>query len=420
MKPPPRLPDVKTQDDRKINLDLEINKGFEENSLYQEGILSDIYQRPDRSQLLEPPELADLVNTNNIVQKYLPKQTDIDKILEIIQIKVLKGTHLHVTTQEIQVGYLNSPYFKDLYWYLPHNKLLSSKSVICKVEVLTESYILLDSLLFKLNTSPEKETPLLAIPNICAYQIITLYHSSLLAGHQGVIITYLTIADKFYIPDLMHYLHSYIKGCHIRQLSKKDKTPTRQFQARINLNYRPLSRLCMDLKVMPKSHKGHRFILCVIHEMTNYLITVPIYHVRSEEIGDTLIDNVISKYGIPEYIIMDQDSVFMSTLMSYLFKSLHIKIKTVAPYNHQSLQVEHGIKSLSTTLTKHLTEQGQMWPKFLPLATLAYNTFNSPNLANYSPYELMFSRNPKILLDLETDPDIKVLGMFKDYHTLLN
>ena len=140
------------------------------------------------------------------------------------------------------------------------------------------------------------------------------------AGQQGVIKTYLTILDKFFIADLMHYLHSYNKGCHICQLSNKDKIPTRQFQARINLNYRPLSRLRMDLKVIPKSHRGHKFILYVIDEITNYLITVPIYHARSEEIGDVLIDNIISNYGIQEYIIIDQDSALMSTLMTYLFK----------------------------------------------------------------------------------------------------
>ena len=155
-------------------------------------------------------------------------------------------------------------------------------------------------------------------------------------------------------------------------------------------------------------------------EVTNYLITVPIYYSRSKEIGDELIDNIFSKYGIPEYIIMDQNSAFMSMLMNYLFKKLNIKIKTVAPYNHQSLQGEHGIKSLSMILTKNLTEQRQMGPKFLPLATLAYNTFNSPNLGNYSPYELVFSRKPKVLLVLETDPDIKVSGTFKDYYMLLN
>ena len=105
--------------------------------------------------------------------------------------------------------------------------------------------------------------------------------------------------------------------------------------------------------------------------------------------------------------------------MSHLFKRLNIEIKTVAQFHHQSLQAEHGIKSLSSILPKHLTEQGQMWPKFLPLATLAYNTFNSPNLANHSPYELKFRRKPKILLDFGTDPDTKISGVFTEYYKLL-
>ena len=62
---------------------------------------------------------------------------------------------------------------------------------------------------------------------------------------------------------------------------------------------------------MLRSHKGHRYILCVIDEVTNYLVTVPIFQARSEEIGEALIENVITKYYIPEYIIMDQDSAFM-------------------------------------------------------------------------------------------------------------
>ena len=46
---------------------------------------------------------------------------------------------------------------------------------------------------------------------------------------------------------------------------------------------------------MPRLQKGHKFILCIINEMTNYLITVPIYHSRSEEEGEALIEHVISK-----------------------------------------------------------------------------------------------------------------------------
>ena len=107
---------------------------------------------------------------------------------------------------------------------------------------------------------------------------------------------------------------------------------------------------------------------------------------------------------------MDQDSAFMSSLMNYLVRKFEIKVKTVAPYNHQSLQAEHGIKFLSTILMKHLAEKEQIWHKYLPLVTFVCNTFNSPNLANHSPYELVFGRKPKLLLDLETDLDIKLQG----------
>ena len=185
-------------------MNLEINKDFEENSPYQEGIRLEIYQRPDKSQLVDPPELIDLVNTERLVQKYLPKQTDIDRILKVIQRKVLKETHLPLTIKEIQAGYLNSPYFKDLHMYLSQNKLPSSKGAMCKIEILSERYILLDSMLFKFNA--EKEKAVLAIPEVCVDQIIALYHSSLFSGHQGVIKTYLTMSDKFFISDLMHYL----------------------------------------------------------------------------------------------------------------------------------------------------------------------------------------------------------------------
>ena len=176
----------------------------------------------------------------------------------------------------------------------------------------------------------------------------------------------------------------------------------------------------MDFKVMPKSQKGHKYVHCVIDEVTYFLITVPIFEAKSEEVGEAFLEHVITKYCTPDYIIMDQDSAFMSSLMSYLFHRLNIKVKTIAPYNHQSLQAEHGIKSLTRILTKHLTGLGQMWTKCLSLATFAYNTFNSPNLGNYSPFELTFGRKPQMLLNAETNPDIRASTNFKEYYELLN
>ena len=134
--------------------------------------------------------------------------------------------------KETQAEYLNSLYFKEIYIYLAHNKLPSSKVGIRKVEALAEKYILLDSLLFKIYTTLEKEMAVLAIPETYVDSIIVLYHSSLFAGHQGIIKTYLTISDKCFITNLIHYLRSYIKGCHIWQLTRNEKPPSRQLQTR--------------------------------------------------------------------------------------------------------------------------------------------------------------------------------------------
>ena len=92
-----------------------INFDFEENSPFQEGVISETFQTLDKSFFQEPKELGDLINKGNLVRKFLPKQTDIDKILKVIQRKILKGTHLPVDNREIQAGYLYSSYFKDVF-----------------------------------------------------------------------------------------------------------------------------------------------------------------------------------------------------------------------------------------------------------------------------------------------------------------
>ena len=103
------------------DLDTGINTDFVENSPFQEGIVSETYESPDRLYIKEPSELTDLLDTTKIIQKFLPKQADIDTIVDMIQRKVMKGTHLPITIKEMQAAYLTSPYFKDLYVYLAQN-----------------------------------------------------------------------------------------------------------------------------------------------------------------------------------------------------------------------------------------------------------------------------------------------------------
>ena len=84
------------------------------NAPQKEGIIYEVYEILGKEYLQESPELQEQVDIMNLVQRYWPQQADLDKVLKIIQRKVITGTHLPITVNEIQAGYLNIPYFKDV------------------------------------------------------------------------------------------------------------------------------------------------------------------------------------------------------------------------------------------------------------------------------------------------------------------
>ena len=91
VRPPPRPPDVTNSVDNQKDLletDIDQNLDIEKNSPFQEGIISETYERPDKSYIQEPYELKDLIDSTKLVQKFLPKQMDIDNIQDIIKRKV--------------------------------------------------------------------------------------------------------------------------------------------------------------------------------------------------------------------------------------------------------------------------------------------------------------------------------------------
>ena len=102
----------------------------------------------------------------------------------------------------------------------------------------------------------------------------------------------------------------------------------------------------------------------------------------------------------------------MSSLCQWFFKSYGIQLITVSPTNHKSLQAEHGIKSLSNILMKHLSGLGDNWHLYCQPAMMTYNTYNTPNLDNLSPFEVVFGRKPILVPKLENTPHIPVAGTF--------
>ena len=163
---------------------------------------------------------------------------------------------------------------------------------------------------------------------------------------------------------------------------------------------------------MPPSKSPYKYILVLLCDISNFLVATPMKKATSEEVCSILFDNFMAYYAVPMRIICDQDPAFMSSLCQWFFKAYGIQLVTVSPTNHKFLQAEHGIKSLSNILVKHLSGLGDNWHLYLRPAMPTYNTYNTPNLDKLSPFELTYGRKPTLVPRLESTPHIPVTGTF--------
>ena len=373
---------------------------------------------PTEEDFVLPPPLESLLDKAKMAYKFLPKQGDIDRLIAKINEKVLRDTNLCVDLRDLKAAYLTSSHFRDIYLYLLQNRMPLGKGAAKRLDQNARNYLILDGLLFKILDDREGNLDtVLCIPTSKVHILLNAYHSSLLGGHTGITKCYHTISQRFYCPNLAENLRAYITGCHVCQLFKKGKNLKRPYQKRINLNVPAMTKISMDIKQMPVN-KGYSHILVLLCEVTNYMVALPLMSTRTPHILDAFQKGYLAYFGPPTHIICDQDPAFTSSLMEAFVTQLNIKIILVSPTNHQSLQAEHGVKSLSGLLVKHLSTVWS-WHSVLPYSMLCYNGYSSPNLNGYSPYELVFGHKITLSHELEIKVDTVVSGTFKDYYEKL-
>ena len=354
-----------------------------------EEVLDPQIRIPDQSDFEIPPPLQDIVDPSKITHKFLPKQGEIDRLINQINKKVLRDTKLNMNLRDLRAAYLQSPHFRDIYLNLTQNKAPLGKGAAKRLEQNARNYLILDGLLFKIiELEDGRLDTVLCIPTSKVHILLDTYHSSLIGGHSGITKCYQTISQRFYCPNLAENLRAYITGCHVCQMFKKGKHFQRPYQKRMNINTPAMTRISMDIKQMPVN-RGYSHILVLLCEVSNYMVALPLSSTRTQNILEAFQRGYLAYFGPPTHIICDQDLAFTSSLMEAFVTQLNIKVILVSPTNHKSLQAEHGIKSLSGLLVKHLS-QVWSWHSCLPYIMLCYNGYSTPNLNGYSPYELVF------------------------------
>ena len=218
-------------------------------------------------------------------------------------------------------------------------------------------------------------------------------HNSNFGGHLGIKKTKDPIQTNFYWPDMQEDDISFCRSCDVSQKATAKGSVPRMPLGHMPLIDMPLKRVAVDLvgPISPTSEKGHQYILTLVDYATRYPEAVPLKNIETETVAEALLD-MYSRLRIPEEVLSDLGTQFVSKCMEKVSRLLSIKRLTTTPYHPICNElVERFNGALKKMLRRLCNKQPRQWHRFVNLLLFAYREA-SQEATKFSPFELFYGR----------------------------
>jgi len=185
----------------------------------------------------------------------------------------------------------------------------------------------------------------------------------------------------------------------------------------------PFKRVAIDLigPIGPPCEAGHRYILTLVDYGTRYPEAVPLKNIDTETVAETLVD-MFSRLGIPEEILSDLGTQFVSDRMKEVARLLSIKQLTTT-HSHPMCygMTEKFYGTLKITLKRLCSEQPRLWHRYINPLLFAYREVAQES-TGFSPFELLYGiavRGPMFILKELWTKEVEAPEVKKSYQYVL-
>ena len=248
----------------------------------------------------------------------------------------------------------------------------------------------------------------LLVPKSYVSRVLYLAHTHQLGAHLGVQKTYDRVLGRFYWPGAKRAVESFCRHCPECQLVAP-RSPPHSPLIPLPLIDVPFSRIAMDIVgPLPKSNRGHRYVLVIVDYATRFPEAIPLRSASAKAVAHEIF-MLASRVGIPDAILTDQGTCFMSQIITMLYKWLNVtRIRTSVYHPQTDGLVERFNQTLKRMLKKLPDADGKDWDRLIPYVMFAIREVPQAS-TGFSPFELLYGRQPRGLLDLareawETQP----------------
>lgn len=222
-------------------------------------------------------------------------------------------------------------------------------------------------------------------------------HDNPLGGHLGMNRTMERIKQFKSWTNMKQDIEDYIRKCEICQ---KNKITQRKTKMPLEITTTPdvvFEKCALDIVgPLTETLNGNRYLLTFQDELSKYTLATPLRTQDAETVAKAFVQEVILKFGIPQVVLTDQGSNFMSEVFRNMCKLLKIKkINTTAYHPETNGALERTHRVLVEYLRCFILDDQTDWDSWIPYAIFVFNTTTHTS-TKFMPHEMMFGRLPNI------------------------
>jgi transposase InsO family protein len=251
-----------------------------------------------------------------------------------------------------------------------------------------QGFVVAGSVLCKKTTMGNK----VVVPRSCREKVLRQCHDHILSGHLGVQATESRLKKDYWWPSCSGDVRKYVKGC----IACSQRSPYGRCRAPLQAlpaAKRPFEFIAIDIVgPLPKTDEGYRYILSILDHFTRYLVMVPLTDQTAESVSVALVKQWILKFGVPELLLTDQGTNFMSELFRQVCELLKINRLRTSPFHPEcNGRLERVHRTIAQMLSHYVNMRNNDWERHLAFAVAAYNT-SKHRSTGFTPHELVFGR----------------------------
>uniref|UniRef100_A0AAX7VQZ3 Gypsy retrotransposon integrase-like protein 1 n=1 Tax=Astatotilapia calliptera TaxID=8154 RepID=A0AAX7VQZ3_ASTCA len=246
----------------------------------------------------------------------------------------------------------------------------------------------------KRQTSPDISFQLV-LPEELRPVVFQHLHSNM--GHLGTDRTIDLVRTLFYWPKMQTSVEKMINTC--KRCVRRKCRPERAAPLMNIKTSRPLELVCIDYLSIEPDQSNSKDVLVITDHFTKFAVAVPTPNQRARTVAKALWENFIVHYGVPERLLSDQGPDFESKTINELCEIIGMKKIHTTPYHPRANPVERFNRTLLQMLGILNDNEKLHWKDYVKPLVHAYNCTKN-DVTGYSPYVLMFGRQPRLPIDL--------------------